>query len=193
MSNQYSLCWKHGDLKILHPRRGLLPVQNQKGCPQLPRALALDLIEETMRSLKFEKEQKWMQELIQSHPVLRELPQRIQDRLLADVGGWKDLPISRRQRKRLQRDSCLVHLYAGEDDGFTLFRALKQQGGNTNQLLEIDLKRGEFHNMLNDVGTYSGLLCAVMHDKVDAFIAGPNWRTRSVFRHYPKENAPRPI
>ena len=80
MSNQYSLCWKHGDLKILHPRRGLLPVQNQKGCPQLPRALALDLIEETIRSLKFEKEQKWMQELIQSHPVLRELPKRIKDR-----------------------------------------------------------------------------------------------------------------
>ena len=28
--------------------------------------------------------------------------------------------------------------------------------------------------MLNDVGTYSGLLCAGMHDKVDAFINGPN-------------------
>ena len=37
------------------------------------------------------------------------------------------------------------------------------------------------------------LLCAVMHDKVDAFIAGPNCRTRSVLWHYPKENAPRPI
>ena len=60
------VCWKTGDLKILHPRRGLLPVQNQKGCPQLPRALAWHLIEEmevvgsqrTMRSLKLEKEQK---------------------------------------------------------------------------------------------------------------------------------------
>ena len=78
-----------------------------------------------------------MEELIQSHPVLRELPQRIQDRLLADVGGWKDLPISRRQRKRLQRDSCLVHLYAGEDDGFTLFRALKQQGGTPINYLRL--------------------------------------------------------
>ena len=36
-------------------------------------------------------------------------------------------------------------------------------------------------------------LCAIMHDKVDAYIAGPNCRTRSVLRHYPKENAPRPI
>ena len=55
-----------------------------------------------------------MEELIQSHPVLRELPQRIKDRLLVDVGDRKDLPINRRQRKRLQRDGCLVHLYAGE-------------------------------------------------------------------------------
>ena len=42
----YEVYWKNGNLKIFHPRRGLLPVQNQKGCPQLPRALALDLIEE---------------------------------------------------------------------------------------------------------------------------------------------------
>ena len=75
-----------------------------------------------------------MQELIQSHPVLRELPKQIKDRLLVDVGDWKILPINRRQRKRLQRDGCLVHLYAEEDDGFTLSRALKQQGGETNQL-----------------------------------------------------------
>ena len=65
-----------------------------------------------------------MEELIQSHPVLRELPQRIKDRLLVDVGDRKDLPINRRQRKRLQRDGCLVHLYAGEDDGFTLSRVV---------------------------------------------------------------------
>jgi len=24
------VCWKNGDLKILHPRQGLLPVQNRK-------------------------------------------------------------------------------------------------------------------------------------------------------------------
>ena len=146
-----------------------------------------------MRSVTFEKEQKWMEELIQSHPVPREFPQRIEDLLLVDVGDRKNLPLNRRQRKRLQRDGCLVYLYAREDDGFTLLRALKQQGGDTNHFFEIGLKRVKSYNMLNDVGTYFGLLCAVMHGKVDAFIAGPNCRTRSVLRHYPKENAPRPI
>jgi len=74
---------------------------------------------------------------------------------LVDAGDWKDLSINRRQRKNLQRDGCLVHLYAGEDDGFSLSRILKQQGGDTNQILEIDLKRVESHNMLNDIGTSS--------------------------------------
>ena len=193
--------WKNGDLQILHPRRGHLPVQNKGGCPQLPRTLALELIEEMesegnqrkVKGMKFEEEKKWMEELIKSHPVLRELPERIKSRLIVDIGDWKDLPTNCRQRKRLQRDGCIVHLYAGEDEGFTLARAWKQQGGDTNKLLEIDLKRGESHNMLLDVGCYSGLLCAILHDKVDAIIAGPNCRTRSVLRHYPKENAPRPI
>ena len=38
--------WNDGNLKILHPLQHQLPVKNQKGCPQLPRALALELIEE---------------------------------------------------------------------------------------------------------------------------------------------------
>ena len=137
-----------------------------------------------------------MKDLVESHPVLRALPQRIKSRLVVDIGDWKDLPLNRRHRKRLQRDGCLVHLYAGSSDseGFTLSRAWKQQGGDEGRLLVIDIKRGETHNMLLDVGAYSGLLCAVSHNKVDAIIAaGPNCRTRSVPRHYPKENAPRPI
>ena len=57
----------------------------------------------------------------------------------------------------------------------------KQNGdGNPNQLLEIDLQRGEGHNMLLDTGVYAGLMCAVMHDKLEALVGGPNCRTRSV-------------
>ena len=86
-----------------------------------------------------------------------------------------------------------MHLYAGESEGFTLSRGWKQQGGHENHLLEIDLKRGNDHNMLLDSGVYAGLLRAVLQDRVDAFVAGPNCRTRSVLRHYPKENARRPV
>ena len=47
--------------------------------------------------------------------------------------------------------------------------------------------------MLLDNGVYAGLMCAVLHDKVEGIIGGPNCRTRSVLRHYPKEGAPRPV
>ena len=129
---------------------------------------------------------------MQSHPVLRSLPQRIKSRLVTDIGEWKDLPVNRCQRKRLQRDGFLAHLHAGESEGFTLSRAWKQQGGNQTHLLEIDLKR-RGHNMLLDSGVYAWLLRAVLQDSVGAFIAGPNCRTRSVLRRYPRENAPRPV
>ncbi|CAL1154816.1 unnamed protein product [Cladocopium goreaui] len=193
--------WNQGTLQIHHPDRGLLPVQPQEGCPQIPRALALELIDELETKAlqskpeekKFEKEKIWMQALVEAHPVLRQLPAEIKKSLVVDVGSWRDLPVNRRQRRRLQRDGFIAHLYAGESEGFTLTRAYQQQGGNPADILEVDIKRGENHNLLMDSGVYSGLLCAVMSDKVEAFIAGPNCRTRSVLRHYPKENAPRPV
>ena len=36
-----------------------------------------------------------------------------------------------------------VHLYAGSEQGFTLRRALQEAGGNTELLIEVDVKRGE--------------------------------------------------
>ena len=66
--------WKEDGLSIQHPLRGPLPVQNQNGCPQLPRALTLELIEELeamglqfkAKTLKFEEEKKWMLELVEA-------------------------------------------------------------------------------------------------------------------------------
>ena len=71
--------WNQGTLQIHHPDRGLLPVQPQEGCPQIPRALALELIDELETKAlqskpeekKFEKEKIWMQALVEAHPVLR--------------------------------------------------------------------------------------------------------------------------
>ena len=65
--------WKGDGINIRHPMRGLLPVQNQNGCPQLPRGLALELIEEleameiqfSSKNLKFEEEKKWMFALVE--------------------------------------------------------------------------------------------------------------------------------
>ena len=55
------------------------------------------------------------------------------------------------------------------------------------------MKRGTNHDMLTDNGVYAGLMCAAMHGKLEAVVGGPNCRTRSVLRHYPKEGAPRPV
>ena len=49
--------WKDGILQIFHPLPGQLPVKNQLGCPQLPRALALELIEE-MEALRIQGRSK---------------------------------------------------------------------------------------------------------------------------------------
>ena len=134
-----------------------------------------------------------MLNLVETHPVLRKLPPEIKKSLVVEIGDWSDLPVNRRQRKLLKRDGFIAHIYSGEPDGFTLNRAWKQQGGVPSHLLEIDIKNGPRHDMLLDNGVYAGLMCAVLHDKVEGIIGGPNCRTRSVLRHYPKEGAPRPV
>lgn len=176
-------------------------MQNQHGCPQLPRALALELIEELdsvglqerKKDLRFEEERQWMLNLVETHPVLRKLPPKIKKSLVVESRYWTDLPVNRRQRKLLKRDGFIAHIYSGEPHGFTLARAWKQQGGVPSHLLEIDIKNGQGHDILLDTGVYTGLMCAVLHDEVEAVVGGPNCRTRSVLRRYPKENAPRPV
>lgn len=93
------------------------------------------------------------------------------------------------------RDGMVIHLYAGEETGFTMMRAWKQAGACEAHLIEVDLKRGDRHDMLKDEGVYSAILTAALQGKVRAVIGGPNCRTRSVLRHYPIEGveAPRPV
>ena len=90
----------------------------------------------------------------------------------------------------------IVHLYAGPDSGFTLKSALKQQGASVDNLLEVDVVRGQQHDMLSDRAVYAGLIQAALEGKIDALLAGPNCRSRSLLRHIPvpgQPSAPRPI
>ena len=98
-----------------------------------------------------------MEKLVETHPVLRRLPQHIRSKLAVEPTSWSSLPANRRTRKRMQRDGFMVHLFAGEDSGFTLARAWQQQGGQASSLLEIDIKRGSQHDLSNDVGPYAAL------------------------------------
>ena len=202
--------WDSGEFEIHHPVRGRLEVDAKStGCPQLARETTLELIQEwEMRPTNQKKHMLsrltkvddglvgWMRELVQVHPVLRQLPEEVRCKLAVQPGGWDLLPSNGRMRKRWERDGLMVHLFAGPDQGFTLSRALKQLGGQeaVDHLLEIDLERGSKHDMLADDGVYAGLLSVALQGKLEAIVGGPNCRTRSVLRHYPlPAGRPRPI
>ena len=62
--------------------------------------------------------------------------------------------------------------------------------------MEIDIKRGDAHDMLHMNGVYSGLLRCAFEGKLEGIIGGPNCRSRSILRHRPIPgcpNAPRPV
>ena len=111
-----------------------------------------------------------MRKLVEVHPVLRKLPEHIKAKLAVQPGSWSELPANRRTRKRLQRDGFIAHLFAGEDAGFTLARAWHQQGGDSHSLLEIDIKRGPNHVLLQDVGSYPALMRAALEGKLLAVV-----------------------
>ena len=92
--------WSHDGVRVIHPTRGLLPVDAKTtGCPQVSRELALQLISEwenrpKLRSIQAEVLQerdelvKWMNDLLEAHPVLKRLPKHIQDKLVVEPNGW---------------------------------------------------------------------------------------------------------
>ena len=196
--------WKGEELRIEHPRRGLLPVEVRDGSPHVPRAVALDLIREyemkdsLLRKLaadahglqeKVDAELDWLRALVEKHPVLQDLPDHIKGELVLRPGEWKDVPANRHRRKKLKR-GCIVHLYAGPVEGFTLEKAFKERG-LSGVVLEIDELRGPAHNMLGASPTYAGLLRMALDGCIKGLVGGPNCRSRSVLRHYPP--GPRPL
>ena len=77
-------------------------------------------------------------------------------------GEWSDLPANRHQRKRLKAaGSVILHLYAGKKEGFTLQKAMEEHdlGSRT---LEVDLQRGEDHDMAA-AESKASKLCSVWH------------------------------
>jgi len=123
-----------------------------------------------------------MKKLVETHPGLPRLPQRIKSRLAFLPTSWSSLPANRRNRKRMERDGFIVNMLACENSGFTLARAWHQQGGEVSALLELDIRRGSHHDLSTDVGPYAALIRAALENKLLAIIGGPNCRSRSVSR-----------
>ena len=198
------ISWEGPYLRLLHPRMGGVQVRCEGGCPQISRTLALKLIQEIeeksmgyhIKGIHCHRELEWMRELIRVHPVLKDLPDHVKKELAELPGDWNQLPANRRRRKRWKKDGVIVHLYAGEDKGFTFSKAWKQSGGDPSDVLEIDVKRGKNHDMMEKGGIYSGLLRVALEGRINGLLGGPNCRSRSVLRHKPIPGnpfAPRPI
>ena len=142
---QCTVEWKEGGVRVLHPVRGEIQVKCAEGCPQISRSLALELIQEIVdakqgikeKGMTFQGEVSWMKELVETHPILKSLLKAIKDGLIVEPGDWRNLPGNRRLKKKLKRDGVVVHLYAGEEEGFSLTRSFQQQGGETWRLMEI--------------------------------------------------------
>lgn len=96
----------------------------------------------------------------------------------------------------MKTEGFIFHLYAGEDEGYTLGRAWNQRGGPDRKPVEIDIVRRDDRDMLKSKGAYSGFLRAALEGKIQGIIGGPNCRSRSVLRNYPVPGdpfCPRPV
>ena len=204
----YNLSWSGEKMQLKHPWKTDIKVTMINGCPQISKKVALALIEELEKDDKVKKleverrDLDWFKDLTRFHPALKTLPEDVKEKLIVrpaeDLNG---LPgCNRRRRKLLEREGFVVHLYAGEKDGYTLARALKECGGDRRRLVEIDVLRQEegqkSHDMLDDGGPYPSLMRAALDGSLKGVIMGPNCRTRSVLRHYPLPvpgGGPRPV
>jgi hypothetical protein len=92
--------------------------------------------------------------------------------------------------------TMLVHVFSGEDSGYTLGRAFHEIGGDRRLLHELHVLHQKSSSDLSIQGdAYPLLLRAALDGWVKAWIGGPPCRTRSVLRHLdvPGEDMPRPL
>ena len=169
-----------------HPPLGQIPVRMNAGCPEVDRDLALEVAggaRVRSSSASSGGELGVMEALARRERVFRAVPANVMASVVSEpASDLKGIPLNRRRRKRMKR-GFILRLYAGEKDGYTLQRALKEVGGDVTRLVEIDLKRGDNHDMLSGP-LYPSLLRAALEGDILG-VGGPNCRTRSVLRHYP--------
>ena len=200
-----SITWNGMDLCVKHPKLGNLDIKLKDGCPMISYDLALKLIEEieakasvALRAFHLDGDQEleWIRRLVAEHPVFSGLPERLKEALIqkpaADV-----LPLGNRRRRKLWRTKgMLVHLFSGEDAGYTLGRSFHEVGGDRRLMVELDVLHQQKAADLSQEGeAYPLLLRAALNGWVRAWVGGPPCRTRSVLRHLevPGETMPRPL
>ena len=154
--------------------------------------------EKVVKSLRTDddSEVKWLKRLVQEHPALQGVPEEIKNHLV-EVPAANLIPLGNRRRRKLWRSKgMLVHVFSGEDSGYTLGRAFHEIGGDRRLLHELHVLHQKSSSDLSIQGdAYPLLLRAALDGWVKAWIGGPPCRTRSVLRHLdvPGEDMPRPL
>ena len=117
----YEINYKNGVFKMRHPVRGDVNVEMKNGCPQVSKEVALEIIEEIEEKSRMakkvevkneEEEKRWLQDLVESHPVLRQLPDNLKKGVVeTPAADLKMIPgCNRRKRKVMAGGFRDLHL-----------------------------------------------------------------------------------
>ena len=133
----------------------------------------------------------WIRRLVREHPVFRGVPEEL-------VRGLEVQPTAgviagnRRLRKLWKREGgVILSLYSGQEEGFTMRRAVKDLAGDPRKVIQVDIKNGDQWDMVNG-SLYAELMHLAVTGQLGVVIGGPNCRTRSKLRHIPREGLPGP-
>ena len=114
-------------------------------------------------------------------PFTKDLPSEVLELMIEGFDpnqGWKylkDLPLTRKQRKRLMNShDWIVHLYAGEQDNTPYFKQATKDG---QVFLEIDITRSKAWDLHQRASVYRVLIWAACGGRISSLIGGPPRRT----------------
>ena len=195
---------KKNVMKVTHPKKGPLPISIQAGCPQIPKALALELIKEyeervidvkqaqLVEETHPKREVEWLSSLVEGHPTLSMLPEAIKKSLIQQPGGVGRLACKPASKKKIEGRGpnhppplCRREewLHAPEGNGrirpwFSNFGGGFEKGGGAQH--GFNGLQGIQGNAEAGTGWRSCCCCR-----------RPNCRSRSVLRRYP--GGPRPV
>ena len=200
-----NISWTSQGLRVEHPQWGELPVKVEDGCPVVPHEIALRLIKEIeekaqklIRSIKVDSQSEvaWLKRLVEEHPVFQGVPEEVKKQLI-ELPAENVIPMGNRRRRKLWRKKgMLVHVFSGEDSGYTLGRAFHEIGGDRRLLYELDVLHQKKTGDLSPQGdAFPLLLRAALDGWVKGWVGGPPCRTRSALRHHQVEglDMPRPL
>ena len=197
-----SLQWTSDELVVVHPVRGQIQTVLKDGCPMISKKLAMKLIQELedledgsirMMTEEMDPVMKWIQRLVEEHPVFRDLPVDVKSKLVMRP-QVHNICGNRRRRKLWRREGDVtLYLYSGEKSGYTYERAVKELGGDHRKVVQVDLKNGSKWDMVHG-HVYEELLNMALDGQISTVLTSPNCRTRSKLRHVeiPGMNLPGP-